>query len=59
MRSPMTPHSMYLQGYKDGYEGAIVWKPNDPNYMHGYSTGKEDDQFGMPNRYCEDKVENW
>ena len=54
MKDDMTPFSIYLQGYKDGYAGKPIQRPEDINYVSGYQTGKEDDQFGMPNKYGED-----
>jgi len=51
--SEKTPFTRYREGYEDGYTGRTILMPDDTDYMRGYGTGKEDDQFGMPNRYSE------
>ncbi len=51
--SEKAPFTRYREGYEDGYIGRKILMPSDSDYMRGYSEGKEDDQFGMPNKYSE------
>jgi len=55
--SEKTPFTRYREGYEDGYHARRILLPDDMDYMSGYGAGKEDDQFGMPNKYSEKSYE--
>ena len=47
------PFTRYREGYTDGYHGRTP-RMSDDMYLRGYDDGRNDDRFGMEERYPED-----
>ena len=49
-----SPFTRYREGYVDGYRGHPRRMLQDDIYSGGYDDGRNDDRFGMEDRYPED-----
>ena len=49
-----SPFTRYREGYVDGYHGRTPRMSEDEIYSGGYTDGRNDDRFGMEERYPED-----